>query len=210
MRRLGTTLAIGQQKTPDAFGLNLRGRTMANIRLEPIQDSHLSSIREQFADESNWRWMFRWATAFNSGGIDGLLRKLESHLRETKGRAFAVRCDELPNEILAIIYDYPPVEESWSVETGTAIQTKFRGRGYFRKVKVSHLDNIFETFPDVNRIHSLCDKDNLIVQKALATFGATREGLLRKFRYRDQLPVDVVVFSILRDEWPEIRRGVDE
>jgi N-acetyltransferase len=46
-------------------------------------------------------------------------------------------------------------------------------------------------------------------QAAIAKLGATREGVLRRHkRLPDGSFRDTVVFSILADEWPEVRRGL--
>jgi RimJ/RimL family protein N-acetyltransferase len=43
-------------------------------------------------------------------------------------------------------------------------------------------------------------------QVAIARLGATREGVLRRhMRRADGTFRDTVVFSVLRDEWPDVR-----
>jgi N-acetyltransferase len=47
-------------------------------------------------------------------------------------------------------------------------------------------------------------------QAAIARLGATREGLLRRHQKRaDGTFRDTVVFSVLRDEWPAVRAGLE-
>ncbi|WP_328519478.1 GNAT family N-acetyltransferase [Kribbella sp. NBC_00359] len=47
-------------------------------------------------------------------------------------------------------------------------------------------------------------------QAAIAKLGATREGVLRRHkRLADGSFRDTVVFSILADEWPEVRKGLE-
>ena len=46
-------------------------------------------------------------------------------------------------------------------------------------------------------------------QAAIAKLGATREGMLRRHQARADFTFrDTVVFSILRDEWPAVRDGL--
>ncbi len=46
-------------------------------------------------------------------------------------------------------------------------------------------------------------------QAAIAKLGATREGVLRRhMKQADGSWRDTVVFSILADEWPEVRKGL--
>ncbi|HEY0687870.1 MAG TPA: GNAT family protein, partial [Kribbella sp.] len=50
---------------------------------------------------------------------------------------------------------------------------------------------------------------NVRSQAAIAKLGATREGVLRRHkRLADGTFRDTVVFSILADEWPEVRKGL--
>ena len=48
-------------------------------------------------------------------------------------------------------------------------------------------------------------------QAAIAKLGATREGVLRRHkRLADGSFRDTVVFSILADEWPEVRKRLED
>jgi len=48
-------------------------------------------------------------------------------------------------------------------------------------------------------------------QAAIAKLGATREGVLRRhMKLADGSWRDTVVFSILADEWPDVRKGLQE
>ncbi|MCG8422590.1 MAG: GNAT family N-acetyltransferase [Proteobacteria bacterium] len=51
------------------------------------------------------------------------------------------------------------------------------------------------------------DGRNRRVQRSLEHFGITKEGVLRKhMRVRDGFLRDTVMYSLLRDEWPEIKK----
>jgi len=59
------------------------------------------------------------------------------------------------------------------------------------------------------RVKIQTDLLNTRSQGAIARLGATREGVLRRHQHRaDGSFRDTVVFSILRDEWPDVRRGL--
>jgi RimJ/RimL family protein N-acetyltransferase len=54
------------------------------------------------------------------------------------------------------------------------------------------------------------DSINARSQAAIAKLGATREGVLRRWVKRaDGSWRDTVVFSVIRDEWPLIRSGLE-
>ena len=60
------------------------------------------------------------------------------------------------------------------------------------------------------RVKIQTDAANERSQRAIARLGATREGLLRRHTRRfDGTFRDTVVFSILRDEWPGVRAGLE-
>jgi RimJ/RimL family protein N-acetyltransferase len=61
------------------------------------------------------------------------------------------------------------------------------------------------------RVKIQTDSLNVRSQAAIARLGAVREGVLRRHQHRaDGTFRDTVVFSILRDEWPQVRRGLSE
>lgn len=60
------------------------------------------------------------------------------------------------------------------------------------------------------RVTLKCDARNLHSQAAIAKLGAVREGTLRKHRVRaDGFVRDSVYFSILAEEWPAVRAGLE-
>ena len=59
------------------------------------------------------------------------------------------------------------------------------------------------------RVKIQTDNLNIRSQGAIARLGAVREGVLRRHQRRaDGSFRDTVVFSILRDEWPDVRAGL--
>ena len=61
----------------------------------------------------------------------------------------------------------------------------------------------------LGRVKIQTDAINARSQAAIARLGATREGLLRRHvRRADGTFRDTVVFSVVREEWPVIRAGL--
>ncbi|GAB3069902.1 GNAT family N-acetyltransferase [Phycicoccus sp. Root101] len=61
------------------------------------------------------------------------------------------------------------------------------------------------------RVKIQTDAVNQRSQAAIAKLGATREGVLRRHTRRaDGTFRDTVVFSVLADEWPQVRAGLEE
>lgn len=60
------------------------------------------------------------------------------------------------------------------------------------------------------RVTLKCDARNLHSQRAIAKLGAAREGTLRRHRIQpDGFVRDTVYFSILPEEWPRVRAGLE-
>jgi RimJ/RimL family protein N-acetyltransferase len=60
------------------------------------------------------------------------------------------------------------------------------------------------------RVKIQTDALNARSQAAIAKLGARREGVLRRdLRREDGSFRDTVVFSILKQEWPEVRAGIE-
>ena len=61
------------------------------------------------------------------------------------------------------------------------------------------------------RVKIQTDAVNARSQAAIAKLGATREGVLRRHTRRaDGTFRDTVVFSVLREEWPAVRAGLEQ
>jgi RimJ/RimL family protein N-acetyltransferase len=60
------------------------------------------------------------------------------------------------------------------------------------------------------RVTIQTDAVNQRAQAAIAKLGASREGVLRRHKRRaDGTFRDTVVFSVLREEWPDVRAGLE-
>jgi RimJ/RimL family protein N-acetyltransferase len=72
------------------------------------------------------------------------------------------------------------------------------------------LQYIFDTLRFVRADFKVASQ-NLRSQKAVAKIGGVKEGVLRRFTMRnDGSPTDVVIFSILDDEWPVSKLRLQE
>jgi RimJ/RimL family protein N-acetyltransferase len=62
----------------------------------------------------------------------------------------------------------------------------------------------------LTRVKIQTDSINTRSQAAIAKLGATREGVLRRHMKRaDGSRRDTVVFSVIREEWPQVRAGLE-
>ncbi|HET9212858.1 MAG TPA: GNAT family protein [Thermoanaerobaculia bacterium] len=61
------------------------------------------------------------------------------------------------------------------------------------------------------RVQLTTDLNNLQSQRAIEKLGARREGVLRSYQIRSNGTIrDTVIYSILEEEWPEVKAGLEE
>ena len=93
------------------------------------------------------------------------------------------------------------VEIGWSWVASAARRT-----GVNRAAKLALLDHAFDVL-ECERVEFKTDVLNTTAREGLAGIGAQEEGVLRSFNY---MPGgrrrDVVYYSVLRDEWPAVRK----
>lgn len=106
-------------------------------------------------------------------------------------------------------YEYIPAQGR--VEIGTTWYGRaFQGGRTNPAAKMLLLTHAFEAW-GVNRVALRCDARNERSARAIERLGATREGRLRQHRIApDGSVADTLYFSILRDEWPAVRAGLEE
>ena len=72
--------------------------------------------------------------------------------------------------------------------------------------KLALFDHAFESL-SANRVQLQTDARNLASQRAIERVGATREGVLRNHKvYPDGYVRDSVIYSVVVDEWPKVKR----
>ncbi|HEX8875879.1 MAG TPA: GNAT family protein [Phycisphaerales bacterium] len=99
----------------------------------------------------------------------------------------------------------------------TWIGRPFHGTRVNPEIKYLMLRHAFESLaPTAIRVQLTTNGTNLHSQAAITKLGAVREGTLRKARIMPATPErpepavrDWVHFSILDDEWPTVRRGLE-
>jgi RimJ/RimL family protein N-acetyltransferase len=87
-------------------------------------------------------------------------------------------------------------------EIGYALVPSERGKGYCTEATQLMLDYLFLS-KDIDRIQATTHVGNVASQKVLEKAGFKREGTLRKAIQSRGEWTDLVIFSILREEWKE-------
>lgn len=94
------------------------------------------------------------------------------------------------------------IEIGWTAYTPSAWASKVNPTAKFLLMQCA-FDRGF------GRVQLKTDVRNLRSQAAIARLGATNEGVLRRYQRRaDDSMRDTVMFSVLADEWPQVRAGL--
>ncbi len=174
------------------------------VRLEPLALQHAENLFAIGQDENAWRYMPRpvmKSLEDTRAWIEETIQ-LSSMRREIP---FAIiRLDQEraagSTRFLDIQVDNHSLEIGWTWLCKSAQRTAINTESKF--LLLSHA---FEEL-DVKRVQFKTDGRNLQSQKAIERLGAVKEGVLRRQRRMwDGYLRDTVYYSILHDEWPEVR-----
>jgi N-acetyltransferase len=181
-----------------ASPLNLRPNTPFTGRLvtvEPLEERHREELRAAAADTSTYPWTGIGYIPFD----------------EWFGAALPPPPDEVP---FAIVVDGRAVgstrylaisPENLRAEIGwTWLERPARGTGVNVETKLLLLENAFERC-GLQRVEFKTDALNEQSRGALTALGATFEGIHRKHQVLPDRTRDSAWFSILDDEWPEVK-----
>lgn len=170
------------------------------LRLEPFTENHREALREAASDPKIWTHLFidgsgalfdpwfDWSLKIATNGSETVW-VVVTPTNQIVGTTRFLNID-LPNKRLEIGHTwYAP--SVWASEINPGAKYLLLRYG-------------FETL-GLNRIELKTDNRNSRSQAAIAKLGAQREGVLRQHMVRaDGSLRDTVMFSITRDEWPQV------
>ena len=170
------------------------------LRLEPLAEEHRAGLRHAASDPEIWTHLFIDGSGAHFDPWFDWSLKIATQTKETVwvvvtpsnevvGTSRYLNID-LPNKRVEIGHTwYAPSVWASKINPG---------------VKYLLLRHGFDTL-GLNRIELKTDIRNTRSQAAIAKLGAQREGVLRQHMVRaDGSLRDTVMFSITRDEWPQI------
>ena len=188
-------------RAPDR--VTLTGR---HVRLEPISERHRSDLLAAAAQDPE---TFRYMSADLSVGADAWGDYLADALRPDfvtwatvdapTGRAVG------SSRFGDIAPEHGRVEIGW-----TWIAPSHQRTAVNTEAKLLQLSYAFNAL-GATRVALKTDGRNLRSQAAIERLGAVREGTLRRhLRLPDGFIRDTVYFSILAEEWPAVKRRLEE
>jgi RimJ/RimL family protein N-acetyltransferase len=178
----------------------LRGRWLT---LEPLEERHADDLFAVMQDEEVCRYL-AWPPPTKRDETLGLIRDAREGMARGQTLAFAQILNATGRVIGSTRFlDIRPADRQ--VEIGST----FLGREHWRtpansESKLLMLGHAFEHWGCV-RVALKTDGRNVRSQEAIARLGAVREGVLRKHMKVRGHQRDTVYFSILAEEWPDVR-----
>jgi N-acetyltransferase len=177
------------------------------VALEPLSLRHLDALTAAGANESIWRWL---PSAHHlSGSMSVFIESaLAAHARRS-ALPFATIDLATRKAVGSTRFHHVEVEHR-RLEIGvTWIGTEFQRSYINTEAKLLQLWYAFEVLA-CRRVELKADVDNKTSRAAILRLGATEEGIFRKHMlYPDGRSRDNVYFSIIDDEWPQVRARLE-
>ena len=173
------------------------------VRLEPLRAEHETALAAAAADGALWElWYTSVPAPHETKGFIELALK-----RQSEGRMlpWAVR-DLATDKIVGSTRYHDIAAEIDRVEIGYTWYARRMQRSHVNTAcKLLLMTHAFETL-GCKVVGFRTDKFNFTSQRAIEALGAKKDGVLRHFSTRrDGSARDVVLYSILVAEWPEVK-----
>ena len=175
------------------------------ITLEPLVQEHFDVLREIARDESSWTY----GPVNRDLDYDSFFQSSISANAVGTALVYVVRQrDDL--SVVGCTRFMDIVASHKRVEIGTTwYVAEARGTGVNPEAKLLLLGYAFSR--GANRVEFKTDARNVASRAALLKMGAKQEGVLRRHLINwDGFVRDSVYFSVLSEEWPEVRSGLEK
>jgi RimJ/RimL family protein N-acetyltransferase/nitroimidazol reductase NimA-like FMN-containing flavoprotein (pyridoxamine 5'-phosphate oxidase superfamily) len=188
----------GAPQSPWLDPVLLNGR---HVRLERLSPAHTDGLFEAFADDAVWEFLPRRRPPTReamAAHVDDLLRRHWQGLQVPWAQV-----DPATGTVLGMTTYHDIDETNRSVGIGhTVLGRRWWRSGVNTEAKLMLLARAFDVL-GAEKVFWYTDIRNERSQRAIASLGASRDGLIRAQRLRpDGTWRDTVVFALTADEWP--------
>jgi N-acetyltransferase len=180
----------------------------ARVALEPLSLWHLGDLTAAGAEESIWRWL---PSAHHRPGTMAAFIEQALAARAARSALPFATIDLATNKAVGSTRYHHIEVEHRRLEIGvTWIGTAFQRTHINTEAKLLQLWYAFDVL-NCRRIELKADVDNEKSCTAILRLGAVQEGIFRKHMiYADGRNRDNVYFSIVDDEWPQVRASLED
>jgi RimJ/RimL family protein N-acetyltransferase len=176
------------------------------ITLEPLSQSHKIDLKSLVEDSSIWKYF-----PYKASGND-FETWFESTIKKTNDKiemCFVVRCNKTQKIVGCTRYYSFALPYRRLAIGHTFYHADVRGTKVNPECKKLLLQTAFETL-GIERVELMADINNQPSVAAIKKLGATQEGILRQYMTLENgYKRDTAVFSILKSEWPSIRKNLE-
>jgi RimJ/RimL family protein N-acetyltransferase len=181
------------------------------IRLEPLAHDHLPALFEAIGHRSVFEFGFGGGIAAFPESLDDF-RKWAAERNSPRNNPFAVIIVGGPRDGQVVgtttLGDFDEYREATHIGW-TAYDPRVWGTAVNPEAKLLLLQHAFDS--GFGRVKIQTDVLNLHSRAAIAKLGATFEGVVRREQPRaDGTWRDTAMYSVIVDEWPEVRSGLEE
>jgi RimJ/RimL family protein N-acetyltransferase len=176
------------------------------VRLEPLERRHAAGLLGVLDLEYFRFFAVDQIYRHSLEGVEAFVERLDQN---PTVQGFAIVLRETGQPIGSTSYlDIRP--EHWGLEIGiTWIARAWQGTLVNPEMKLLLLEHAFDHLR-ARRVQLKTDARNLQSQAALRKLGAVYEGTLRRhMQLPDGYQRDTAMFSIVREEWPTVRAGLE-
>jgi ribosomal-protein-alanine N-acetyltransferase len=176
-----------------------------SLVLEPLTPGHASELWPK-ADPEIFRHTLDWP---RDDGLDAFADWLRDGLVRPDTLLFLIRIKpELEAVGMTGYLEIRPAHRGLEIGR-TWIAKSHQGSQVNPESKYLLLRHAFEEL-GAARVQFKTDVNNLHSQRAIEKLGARREGVLRRYQMRSNgLLRDTMMFSILAEEWPAVKAGLE-
>ncbi|MEO5684076.1 MAG: GNAT family protein [Chitinophagaceae bacterium] len=172
------------------------------VYLELLQEDHIETLRQLARNETIWEYTkgILVNEAYNKNFDEYIALALNKNALGGQ-QAFVIR-QTTDNAVIGMtrLYDINPKDKKLAIGYTWYVPAIW-GKAHNKECKLLLLQYVFEACA-VTRVEFHVAGENLRSQKAVEKVGGVKEGILRKHNYRHGQVRDMVMFSIIDDEWP--------
>jgi RimJ/RimL family protein N-acetyltransferase len=177
------------------------------LRLEPLTEDHHQALTDVAADGRLWELWF--IAVPPPGGMQAYVADALKGQRDGHMLPWIVR-DVASGAIIGSTRYHDIVPAIDRVEIGYTFYAQSRQRTHVNTTcKLLLLEHAFDTL-GCKVVGLRTDNFNFRSQRAIEALGAKKDGVIRHWGVRrDGTARDTVMYSILRAEWPDVRRHLE-